>query len=330
MCRLHDAGSRSIPPPKPPAPDSSSHVGWDLPQKPLTTPQPQHSTPSRPSSSLDFGNPARYLPPPGFRVFTLSSPPSVSDQEYLTFKSLRGLPSPSTYPGRGGSALWNVTPSPQARTPTNGPVAQHRHLRKRDYRMLPTGESPSDRPPPPRPSGKTPPWRKNRNVGPSPFQRPKRPRTPLGQPFMSRTEAILEAKGHDPIRRYFDLCLKEGVNCLDAYEQKLLCAYIDPEKEHQRGLVYRLVEQILWWNRSHKLTYKLLNWIQTRDQNTEITIRMLSERLSVPEPEDYDKTMSLEELDELMNCQIAVDLCKKELQKKKDEQEEDSPEYSMC
>ncbi|KAG4217233.1 hypothetical protein PC116_g34286 [Phytophthora cactorum] len=57
---------------------------------------------------------------------------------------------------------------------------------------------------------------------------------------------------------------------------------------------------------------------------------MLSERLSVPEPEDYDKTMSLEELDELMNCQIAVDLCKKELQKKKDEQEEHSPEYSMC
>ncbi|KAI1804342.1 hypothetical protein F4811DRAFT_553009 [Daldinia bambusicola] len=317
-------------PPKPPVPDPRPQTSWGMPPKPPFMPQPQQSTPPIPAVSLGYGNPTRYLSSsPAFTpaAFAQSSPPSISGQASFPFPSPQGLPSPSKYPNRNDSALWNVTPSPRIQTPTNGPVQQRRHLRKRDRRMLPD-RSPGDRLPEPRPTGKTPPWRKNRHLGPSPFQKPKRPRTPLGQPFMGRTEAILEGMGQDPIRRFFDLCLDEGVNFLNAEEQELLCAYIDPQVEHQQALVYRVAEQILWWNRSHALTYKLLNWIQTRDQNNEITVRMLSERLSVPEPKDDDKMMSLEELDELMNCQIALDMCKKELEKKEDKKDEQPSKHS--
>ncbi|KAI1465220.1 uncharacterized protein F4812DRAFT_466662 [Daldinia caldariorum] len=313
-------------PPKPPVPNPKlrPYNSWGMPPKPPVAPQLQQSTPCMPAVSHGYANPTQCSSSsPVFTpaAFALSSSPSASGQAPFCVPSPQGLPSPSRYPNRNDSALRNITPSPRIQTPTNGPVQQRRHMRKRDRRMLPD-KSPGERLPEPRPTGKTPPWRKNKHLGPSPFQKPKRPRTPLEQPFMTRTEAILEGMGQDPIRRFFDLCLDKGVNMLNAEEQQLLSAYIDPQVEHQRTLVYRVAEQVLWWSRSHALTYKLLSWIQTRDQNTEITVRMLSERLSMLEPEDDKKIMSLEELDELMNCQIALDMCKKELQKKGDKKPE--------
>ncbi|KAI1642514.1 uncharacterized protein F4817DRAFT_320706 [Daldinia loculata] len=348
-------------PPKPPVPNFNSPVSSSVPRKPLTASQPQYSTPSRSAVSFDSRNPTRYLVPVPFptpETYRLSPSPSLSNQTPLSFTPLQGLPSPSVLPLGGVTALRNITPSPQFQSPTNGAVAQRRRQRKRDPRMLPSARSPSDRSPRPRPTGKPPPWRTNRRrayVNPNPFQTPEQTRTPLenmseyhkspDEPIRSTnlqdhadrisllraedTEAVNATQqqessrsGTDPIRQLFDLYLDNGVNYLNDEEQELLCRYIDPGKEDQRDLVYRVTEQILWYNRKPSLTYRLANWIYTRDSNHEVIFRLLCERLNLPDPEEGKAMMSLEEVNELMDCQIAVDAYKKWREEEKNPEEQ--------
>ncbi|KAF3065198.1 hypothetical protein GL218_01732 [Daldinia childiae] len=121
--------------------------------------------------------------------------------------------------------------------------------------------------------------------------------------------------GPDPIRRLIELYLDNGVNYLSGEEQALLCKYIDPQREDQRDLVYRLAEQILWYTRTPPFTYRLANWIRDQDRNHEVYFRLFRERLDLPDPEEGNTMMSLAEVGELMDCQIGLDAYK-EWQKK--------------
>ncbi|KAI1658298.1 hypothetical protein F4813DRAFT_395977 [Daldinia decipiens] len=336
-------------PPKPPMPNLSSPTSLSLPQKPSTAPQPYYFTPSRSAVSLDSQNHTRYLTPVPFptpETYQLSPPPGLSNQTLLSFTPLQGLPSPSVLPLGGVAALRNITPSPQLQAPTNGAVAQRRRQRRRDPRMLPSQRSPFDHFPRPRPTGKTPPWRTNRRrayVNSNPFQTLEQSRTPLENmsehhkppnvPIRSTdlqdhadrisflkaeyNKAVNVAKQEaskgstDYIRQLFDLYLDNGVNYLSDEEQELLCWYIDPKKKDHRDLVYRLADQILWYNRKPSLTYRLTNWIRSQDRNREVFIRLLRERLNLADPDEGRTIMSLEEVNELMDCQIAVDSYKK-------------------
>lgn len=122
----------------------------------------------------------------------------------------------------------------------------------------------------------------------------------------------------DPMRRFFDSCLDLGVNVFNAEEQKWLCSYIDKDKADHRELVYRIAKQVLWDNRTHALTYKLVQWIYHNDTNHALVTELLQERLSEMDFE-WGDMMSLEELDELMDCQTVIDTCKKELELQKQE-----------
>ncbi|KAI0845089.1 hypothetical protein F5Y00DRAFT_265942 [Daldinia vernicosa] len=341
----------SLPPKPPPVANFSSPISSNIPQRSSTTSAPWRVTPSRSVASLYSQNPIRYpafVPSPTPATYQLSPTPSTWNQTPFSFTPLQGIPSPSILPLGGVTALHNTTPSPQLQSPANDVIAQRGRQRKRDPRMLPSARSPSYRWPRPRLTGKTPPWRINRRkayVSPNPFQTPEQSRTPLENmtkhntshdetmpstylqghsdkislPNAEYIEAANVAQqqeacedGTDPIRRLFDLYLDNGVNYLNDEEQELLCSYITPEKEDQRDLVYRLVEQILWYNRLPRLTYRLANWISVRDRNCEVVFRLLNERLNLPDPDEEKRTlMSLEEVDELMDCQIAMDGYKK-------------------
>ncbi|KAI0377129.1 hypothetical protein F5Y04DRAFT_292239 [Hypomontagnella monticulosa] len=128
----------------------------------------------------------------------------------------------------------------------------------------------------------------------------------------------------DPMRRFFDICLDKGVNIFSSEEQAWLCRYIDTNDASQRSLVHRVAKQVLWYNRSHALTYKLVEWVYRHDEGEEgraLVAELLEQRLSEMDFES-EGMMDLDEVDELMDCQIVVDSCKAQLQQMKQEVKE--------
>ena len=92
----------------------------------------------------------------------------------------------------------------------------------------------------------------------------------------------------------------------------------------QRSLVHRVAKQVLWYNRSHALTYKLVEWVYRHDEGEEgraLVAELLDQRLSELDLES-EGMMDLDEVDELMDCQIVVDSCKAQLQQMKQEIQE--------
>ncbi|KAI0114766.1 hypothetical protein F4814DRAFT_448603 [Daldinia grandis] len=300
------------------------------------------------------------VPFPTPATYQLSPSPSLSNQTPLRFTPFQGLPSPSVLPLGGVTTLHSITPSPRLQSPANGAIARRRHQRKHDPGMLPSAHSPSYRSQRPRlrprPTGKTPPWRTDRrraDVNSIPFQPPEqfhappenmtRPHTPIDKPVPSEqpqnhaegtsprgtedtgaVDATQQQKTHldgaDPIRRLFHFRLDSGVKCFNDKEQRLLCGYIDISKEEQRDLVYRLAEQVPWYNRNPLLTYKLANWVHSRDRNYKVASKLLIERLNILDLGDGKMMMSLEEVNELMDCQITIDAYSKWLKEQEGKQ----------
>ncbi|KAI1778008.1 hypothetical protein F4818DRAFT_408717 [Hypoxylon cercidicola] len=74
-------------------------------------------------------------------------------------------------------------------------------------------------------------------------------------------------------------------------------------------MIYYLADHMPWQNRTHALTYELVFWIYTRDRNHAVVGKMLRERLGHFNALDGD-AMDLDEVDELMDCQLALDSCR--------------------
>ncbi|XXH04538.1 hypothetical protein Hte_010955 [Hypoxylon texense] len=113
----------------------------------------------------------------------------------------------------------------------------------------------------------------------------------------------------DPLRDYFNLCRRTGKEEFGPDEQAILCSYIGATKEDQRDVVYYLVNSIPCRSRARSLTYKLAFWIYIQDKNYAVVAKLLGERLGDFDPVD-DCMMGLREVDELMDCQIALDACR--------------------
>ncbi|OTA52601.1 hypothetical protein K449DRAFT_402483 [Hypoxylon sp. EC38] len=131
----------------------------------------------------------------------------------------------------------------------------------------------------------------------------------------------------DGIRQYFDRLLDSGVTVLNREEENWLSAYIDPEQEDQRELVYRLAKELAWEKRPHALTSQLVNWVDTVDQNYEVAAQLSRERLDTFDDDAFDPMMSLDEVSELMNLQLAYEDYKEKIQHrdqdKKDQDKKD-------
>ncbi|OTA88534.1 hypothetical protein M434DRAFT_34804 [Hypoxylon sp. CO27-5] len=118
----------------------------------------------------------------------------------------------------------------------------------------------------------------------------------------------------DGIRQYFDRLLDSGVTVLNREEENWLSAYIDPEQEDQRELVYRLAKELAWEKRPHGLTSQLVKWVDTVDQNYEVAAQLLRGRLDTFDDDAFDPMMSLDEVSELMDLQLAYEDYKEKIQ----------------
>ncbi|KAI1503316.1 hypothetical protein F5X99DRAFT_407137 [Biscogniauxia marginata] len=106
-----------------------------------------------------------------------------------------------------------------------------------------------------------------------------------------------------------DAKLLAGAKTLDYDEQMLLWDHIDPESEKFGHTIKHLATQLS--NRIHQLTYKITYWYYIRG-NMAMVDQLLRERLNYI-GEDWGNMMSLDAIDELMDCQIALDLVQEKL-----------------
>ncbi|KAI1758841.1 hypothetical protein GGR53DRAFT_528343 [Hypoxylon sp. FL1150] len=126
-------------------------------------------------------------------------------------------------------------------------------------------------------------------------------------------ESTPATKPLNPLDEYLELCVRTNKTQFSANEQSMLCGYLDATKEAQRQVVYYLAKKVPWKGRGSALTYKLVSWIHARDGDYALVGQLLSERLSDDRDDDdafADEMMGLDEMDELMDCQIALDACK--------------------
>ncbi|KAL7626130.1 hypothetical protein AAE478_002900 [Parahypoxylon ruwenzoriense] len=263
-----------------------------LPPKPLKTELPSPSP-----TSLAFRSPTLLSP----TAASVPRKPQAQQASPMTPTSPWTPPSlptvPITAPVFTPPTLPQARPAPKMESPMNSSLAQRRNLVKNEQKDQ-SGAG--------RHSAFFPPEQRRQPRG----QRVARSLTPWRPSPMARLLSPQPSQ-----RRYFELCLNSGVNYFTVAEQEWLCHYIDVQKEDQREIVYRIANQVLPEYRIHALTYKLLSWIHTRDQDYEAMVKLLEQRLH---PVDYaakDEMMDLEELDELMDCQIVLDICKKVVKK---------------
>ncbi|KAI0138682.1 hypothetical protein F4776DRAFT_663050 [Hypoxylon sp. NC0597] len=131
------------------------------------------------------------------------------------------------------------------------------------------------------------------------------------------------SQAFDGIRQYFERLLDSGITILNKEEENWLSAYIDPEQEDQRELVYRLAKELTWQKRPHGLTSQLVQWVDIVDQNYEVAAQLLRERLDTYEDDPFDPMMSLNELDELMDLQLAYEDYKEKIQRREQDKKDE-------
>ncbi|KAI1636270.1 hypothetical protein F4809DRAFT_641667 [Biscogniauxia mediterranea] len=118
--------------------------------------------------------------------------------------------------------------------------------------------------------------------------------------------------------------LRDGARTLEPWEQDLLWRHIDLGRDFLWPTIELLATQVT--NRTPRLTYKVACWFYTRRDDKDTVARLLRERLDNEDDDDdgggAGELMSLDEVDELMDCQILLDQLKKELQEEKDKEKD--------
>ncbi|KAI1075498.1 hypothetical protein F5B20DRAFT_595094 [Whalleya microplaca] len=107
--------------------------------------------------------------------------------------------------------------------------------------------------------------------------------------------------------------LNRGATFLNIAEQELVMKYIDKDSREQRNLIGRLKRV---QNRCHAITYKMAEWYNTQG-NLKAVEGLLSQRLNTFDG-DEGELMDLDEVDELMDCQIALDSVREKLKNEVD------------
>ncbi|KAI8961013.1 hypothetical protein F5Y11DRAFT_348882 [Daldinia sp. FL1419] len=293
-------------PPKPPVSDFDTTFGLGFSQTSFTPYPTQQLSQWGSGARLNPQDSTYHLPQMPFptpQTYAPSQSPCYWSQQPFNFAPSQSLPSPSTHQ-TGRTAPWA-----RPQKSSYGPGIQQQQRGNWVQRSVLRRRSPTYRP-----------SRLSSRSGP--YVRGQSPPRGANQRYVSTTSSHFH--NPNPLRLFFHSWQEKGVNILMDEEQDWICKYIDPEMEDQRDVVYGLARQVLWSNRSPLLTYKLLDWIQTRDNNYKITAKLLSERLNMLDPEGECTMMSLYEVDELMSCQFAFEACKEELKEKEVEKENES------
>lgn len=124
-------------------------------------------------------------------------------------------------------------------------------------------------------------------------------------------DSVPPSKLFDPMEEYAAECMRSNKTNFTDEEQTMLCRYLDVPQETQREFVYYLAKNVSWKSSGSKLTYKLAHWIYTFDNNYALVAQLLVERLDDDSDDPFaDEMMGLDEMDELMDCQTALDACK--------------------
>ncbi|KAI5918396.1 hypothetical protein F4810DRAFT_725702 [Camillea tinctor] len=116
--------------------------------------------------------------------------------------------------------------------------------------------------------------------------------------------------------------LQDGAQILNLREQDLLYRQIDPSSEYLWPSIELLATQVI--NRTPQLTTKVAFWYRNnRPSDKDTVVRLLRERLSLHSADDvFGERLSVDEVGELMDCQMLLDQVQREIKEEKNKKNE--------